>query len=135
MSVSYQAKKVNCRTVALVFPYATSVKDYPKKFLISFSCAFQSEFIKSLIEGDESKYIEIVIPKDLYLGINHHDLKKFISYWKGEDYLTNHVISCPNSNTCYKDVADLSKALCMNEKLSWIKLLDSKFPPKNFVKS
>lgn len=136
------------KAVELIFPDSNiehrggSVKSY----ILSLNETIKSDFLKSVLElefgsieseniDDKDKlennwvYCKIEIPSRLYYGIREHDISKFISYWIGNDRLFNHEINDRCSSYVYKDMASLGQALCMNDDLNFICLLNEHFKP------
>jgi len=123
-------------TIGLRFPFSTSENDYPQVFKISYNTACQSDFLRTLIENDDdgvdendiNPYREIVIPQGLYEGIRHCDIEELFELWKGTRHFTG-----PTNKYCYEDIARLSQAILISNKLDFIRSLEATFPPKHLI--
>ena len=123
-------------TIGLRFPYSTSENDYPQVFKISYNTASQSDFIRTLLENeDEGKveddiqtYREIIIPHGLYQDIRHCDIVELFDLWNGKK-----IFSGPTNTHCYEDIARLSQAILISNKLHFVRSLESTFPPNHII--
>ena len=131
--------------VRLYFPMAVTIP-----FEMSISCAFNSDYLKTLIENEENvedildkqnlnkqemqdivdknieqKYLDYVIPFSFYQTMRFLDIKWFIDLWKGIEVVYGHEMKYNSSQT-----AQLTRALLMNEDLYFVKTLQDKFPMK-----
>ena len=131
--------------VRLYFPMAVIIP-----FEMSISCAFNSDYLKTLIENEENvedilgnqnlnkqkiqdivdknieqKYLDYVIPFSFYQTMRFLDIKWFIDLWKGIEVVYGHEMKYNSLQT-----AQLTRALLMNEDLYFVKTLQDKFPMK-----
>tara|TARA_Y100000389_G_scaffold181813_1_gene197840 strand:- start:1081 stop:1494 length:414 start_codon:yes stop_codon:yes gene_type:complete len=125
----------NKRIITVSFPCSFVDKnDYSIK--LSYNDAIQSCFIQGMLSTykdfagnntDDSENIEIVIPKDLYLGLRGIDLKKLIDLWVGETEVYFHDTYKYNYITIYR----VAQALLLNDKLGFMKELSEKYNEKD----
>ena len=131
--------------VRLHFPMAVTIP-----FEMSISCAFNSDYLKTLIENEENvedilsnqnlnkqqiqdivdknieqKYLDYVIPFSFYQTMRFLDIKWFIDLWKGIEVVYGHEMKYNSLQT-----TQLTRALLMNENLYFVKTLQEKFPMK-----
>lgn len=103
---------------------------------LSYNDAIQSGFIQGMLSTyknfagnntDDSGNMEIVIPRDLYIGLRGIDLKKLIQLWIGEEEVYNHDKNKYNYITIYR----VAQALLLNDKLGFMKELSEKYNEKD----
>lgn len=119
------------KIVHLVFPYSTTNHDHPDKFAMSYNCAVKSDFIGALLETidviESDSVYEIVIPRNLYVGVRHVEIKKLVEIWTTAcNDPVNHL---HYSGYCCKDIARLSQALCLDDSIPLINRLNELYPP------
>ena len=128
---------ISIETVNLHFPQSTY-----EFYEISLNEALQSEFLKVLIEncGEDfkeenlessnpniffkKKYIDIIIPNELYRGVREVDISKFIELLKGEFFCED---SISNSRFDFKAISKLIQSLIINKDLLFVNLLEKKY--------
>tara|TARA_E500000178_G_C16814074_1_gene658337 strand:- start:33 stop:542 length:510 start_codon:yes stop_codon:yes gene_type:complete len=131
--------------VRLHFPMAVTIP-----FEMSISCAFNSDYLKTLIENEdnvedilgnenlneqqiqnivdkniEKKYLDYVIPFSFYKTMRFLDIKWFIDLWKGIENIYGH----ETKYNCLQ-TTQLTRALLMNENLHFVRTLQENFPMK-----
>ena len=131
--------------VRLYFPMAVTIP-----FEMSISCAFNSDYLKTLIENEdnveyilgnenlneqqiqnivdkniEKKYLDYVIPFSFYKTMRFLDIKWFIDLWKGIENVYGH----ETKYNCLQ-TTQLTRALLMNENLHFVRTLQENFPMK-----
>lgn len=121
----------NKRIINVSFPCSFIDKNnYSIK--LSYNDAIQSGFIQGMLSTyknfagnntDDSDNMEIVIPRDLYIGLRGIDLKKLIRLWIGEEEVYNHDEYKYNYITIYR----VAQALLLNDKLGFMKDLSEKY--------
>ena len=131
--------------VRLHFPMAVTIP-----FEMSISCAFNSDYLKTLIENEhnvedilgnenlneqqiqnivdkniEKKYLDYIIPFSFYKTMRFLDIKWFIDLWKGIENVYGH----ETKYNCLQ-TTQLTRALLMNENLHFVRTLQENFPMK-----
>jgi len=125
-------------TISLKFPY--SVGEYcggykkdgcdiyvERQFGLSYNEAFNSEFLKHMLEDfpENIRYCEITIPKNLYLGIRLIDINCLYELWTGRMTITHAIIH--EDIYHLKDVCRLADALLISKRLPFMKMLCEKY--------
>ena len=118
--------------IILKFPLSTL-----KEYRLSYNDACLSDFIKNIIhcehEEDEFKDIfketsvEIIVPNILYKDMREADLNVYIDLWIGKKSF-NHFIMYEQTDYNIYAMAQLGRALCMNQNLSFVKNFEEKYP-------
>ena len=135
-------------SVVLTFPQATN-----KKYSISLSAAYNSEFLRHIIDNDndyednyknvgttewlsnrmdvdideDRKIMYFEIPFNFYKTLREVDIDWFIELWLGTSYWHDQRVNRNIFNL--PQIAHLSRILLLNQDFQFIKILDSNYPP------
>ena len=117
--------------IILRFPESVSSEALEKEFILSINDARQSEFIATLLDDCNHKEKGIyTIPDSLYKGIRYIDLHLFINLLKGKEYIIDIELEMSYSRYNFKSILKLCDSLCINEELSFVKILRNKYEKK-----
>ena len=126
---NYNLNPLSIFDIGLKFPFATV-----KTYVIPFTTAINSEFVKNVIYCDiqeediynikNPSYKEIEIPLSLYKNLREVDIELFFNLWKGSDTVASSIIGQQNLN----DLAQFSRAMLMNNSLFFVQYLENKVP-------
>ena len=125
-------------TIALKFPYSVNYekeKGYlfyvpsseDEKFTLSYNEAYNSEFLKHMLEDfpENVTYCEITIPKNLYLGIRLKEIRCLYELWIGRMSITH--VTIHDDLYHLKDICRLADALLISKELPFMKKLYEKY--------
>jgi len=112
-------------TIALKFPYSVNYEN--EKFQLSYNKAYNSEFLKHMLEDfpENVIYCEITIPKNLYLGIRVKEIQCLYELWIGRISITHATIH--DELYILKDIWRLADALLLSKELPFMKKLYEKY--------
>ena len=115
-------------SIALKFPYSINVEhELIEKFHLSYNEAYNSEFLKHMLEDfpENVTYCEITIPKNLYLGIRVKEIQCLYELWIGRISITHATIH--DELYILKDICRLADALLISKELPFMKKLYEKY--------
>tara|TARA_E500000178_G_scaffold340965_1_gene384320 strand:+ start:155 stop:613 length:459 start_codon:yes stop_codon:yes gene_type:complete len=112
-------------TIALKFPYSVNYEN--EKFHLSYNEAYNSGFLKHMLEDfpENVTYCEITIPKNLYLGIRVKEIQCLYELWIGRRTITHATLH--DDVYHLENVCRLADALLISKELPFVKKLYEKY--------